>query len=690
MDNKEYEVNNASNATTELQQFEYEISKCENPTKLYLTRKKKIEYYISPVHSNESDVDISDTDPTYEVQRNAEKKKIKLFNRSSSSSSSSSSDTSSSSSSNSTLNENTPLTSEKTKKRTRNPCKWKQNLAKRLRNSGQPYVSMSKSKRIFPARSVKPPCNEKCRLKCRDNINENERALIFRKFWDLADINKQRLFVQSCLQNVRPRYKYTNAERPRSENKAFFLTTENDRIRVCKVFFKNTLNITDRMIRTTTAKIDPNGFVSDDYRGAHKSHTEIDPELLQDIKNHINSIPRIESHYLRAQTTREYIDGGKNIADLFRDFKEAQKNKNFGKYCTYYNVFTTHFNLGFYQPKIDQCDLCLSYNNTTGETRNKIEEEYKNHLEEKELCRKEKYFDRLNITDNKKVLIYDLQAVLQCPRGDTSAFYYKSKLNAYNFTLVDLNKLDPNNEKKRGYSDVHCFYWNETDAKRGSIEIGSSILKYFELISTRNPENEEMEITFFSDNCCGQNKNKVIATLYLYAVSHFNIKVITHKFLIKGHTQNEGDNVHSLIEKEVKKNLKSGPIYSPHQYVTMIKNAKKSNPPFKVHELTFESFINLKKLQEEWGYNYNVNTSGNTVLWNDIKVMMFKKEKPFSFFYKTSYKQESFSEVKLRNKRKKMLPVEEIILEKAYNKKIEISENKKKDLKELISKKLIP
>lgn len=37
-----------------------------------------------------------------------------------------------------------------------------------------------------------------------------------------------------------------------------------------------------------------------------------------------------------------------------------------------------------------------------------------------------------------------------------------------------------------------------------------------------------------------------------------------------------------------------------------------------------------------------------------------------------------------------MLSVEEIILEKAYDKKIELSENKKKDLKELISKKLIP
>lgn len=98
----------------------------------------------------------------------------------------------------------------------------------------------------------------------------------------------------------------------------------------------------------------------------------------------------------------------------------------------------------------------------------------------------------------------------------------------------------------------------------------------------------------------------------------------------------------------------------------------------------------MKKLQEEWGYNYNVDTAGNTVLWNDIKVMMFKKEKPFSFFYKTSYKQESFSEVNLRNKRKKMLSLEEIIPEKAYENKIELSENKKKDLKELISKNLIP
>lgn len=232
----------------------------------------------------------------------------------------------------------------------RDPTKWKQNTAKRLRNSGQSYVSMSKSNKVFAARTVKPPCPEKCRLKCNEKISEDERALIFTQFWQLEYINKQRLFIKSSTEDVTPRYKYTNVERPRNNNKAFYFSVEKKRIRVCKLFFRNTLDITDRMIRTTTAKIDQNGFVNDDCRGKHSNHREIDKQLLQDIKDHIDSIPRIKSHYLRANTTREYIEGGKSVSDLFKDFKDSQirKGKIFGKYCTYYKVFTTHFNIGFF------------------------------------------------------------------------------------------------------------------------------------------------------------------------------------------------------------------------------------------------------------------------------------------------------------------------------------------------------
>jgi len=68
-------------------------------------------------------------------------------------------------------------------------------------------------------------------------------------------------------------------------------------------------------------------------------------------------------------------------------------------------------------------------------------------------------------------------------------------------------------------------------------------------------DKNEGDIIFYSDNCSGQNKNKFILALYIHTVRQFkNIKTITHKYLIKGHIKhNEGDSVHSLIERQYKK-----------------------------------------------------------------------------------------------------------------------------------------
>lgn len=66
-----------------------------------------------------------------------------------------------------------------------------------------------------------------------------------------------------------------------------------------------------------------------------------------------------------------------------------------------------------------------------------------------------------------------------------------------------------------------------------------------------------------------------MVALYLYAVSHLNINSIIHKYLIKGHTQNEGDSAHSLIERQVKRQLKGGPMYIPESFIAAIRAAKK-------------------------------------------------------------------------------------------------------------------
>ena len=200
----------------------------------------------------------------------------------------------------------------------------------------------------------------------------------------------------------------------------------------------------------------------------------------------------------------------------------------------------------------------------------------------------------------------------------------------------------------------------------------------------------KVDVIFYSDNCGGQNKNKFVASLCSFAVIYFkNINSITHKFLIQGHTQNEGDNVHSLIEKEIKRSLKSGPVYIPQQYVTLIRSAKKHGLPFKVREIDHSFFLNLKKLQEQWGYNFKEDEDRNTVTWNDIKLLKFCKQEPFLFYYKTSYNKE-FKIVNVRNKRKKMPGLEDIEVDRAYASKIDLNLNKKKDLKELMKRNLIP
>ena len=53
---------------------------------------------------------------------------------------------------------------------------------------------------------------------------------------------------------IMSKYKYTNAAKPRSPNNAFYFTVNNNKIRVCKTFFINTLGICDRQIRTVKKK----------------------------------------------------------------------------------------------------------------------------------------------------------------------------------------------------------------------------------------------------------------------------------------------------------------------------------------------------------------------------------------------------------------------------------------------------
>lgn len=93
-------------------------------------------------------------------------------------------------------------------------------MPKCFRDSGQQYTS--KSNKIVPAKAVCPPCGDKCRLKCKTKISEEQRKGIFDKYWQLSDITRQRDYISKCMEPVKPKYRYPNPESERRLNHAFF------------------------------------------------------------------------------------------------------------------------------------------------------------------------------------------------------------------------------------------------------------------------------------------------------------------------------------------------------------------------------------------------------------------------------------------------------------------------------------
>nr|CAI5831490.1 unnamed protein product [Callosobruchus analis] len=360
---------------------------------------------------------------------------------------------------------------------------------------------------------------------------------------------------------VTPRYRYEKADSCRRLNNAFYLGSDEERrFRVCKYFFMSTLGINARIIRTVVMKKEnsSSGIIRVDRKGKHKKHVAVSNELKNGVRMNIKSIPRIESHYCRSQTKRDYIEGGKTIYQLYRDYKKAYVDENlqFVNYFTYYTIFNTEFNIGFFNPKKYQCEFSLAFANATEENRLQIQEQYNQHIIEKGLARTEKAKDK---DSDKVVVAYDLQAVLPYPSGDAQSICYVSKLNVFNFTMFHLQT-----------KDVTCYLWHE-GGHRGANEIGSCVWEY--LVN----RSEKKDVFFYSDNCVVKHKNRFMIALYVYAVAKLNcIQSITHRFLTVGYTQNEGDTVHSVIKRQVMRSKKSVPIYVPKQYVNIIGDAKKT------------------------------------------------------------------------------------------------------------------
>uniref|UniRef100_A0A0K8SL42 Uncharacterized protein n=2 Tax=Lygus hesperus TaxID=30085 RepID=A0A0K8SL42_LYGHE len=176
-------------------------------------------------------------------------------------------------------------------------------------------------------------------------ISEEERMEIFSRFWQIGDLMLQREFVRSNITEVNRSLDLPNSA-ARSTNQAFYLETENGRLANMQEIFYSHPGDQPQMDLYYQEE-NNNGFLEEDLRGRHNNRKKVDTEILSDMRAHIQSIPRIQSHYLREQTSKEYIEGNKTIRSIYRDYVDfcKEKSKPYGSEDKFRRIFNTEFNI---------------------------------------------------------------------------------------------------------------------------------------------------------------------------------------------------------------------------------------------------------------------------------------------------------------------------------------------------------
>lgn len=140
---------------------------------------------------------------------------------------------------------------------------------------------------------------------------------------------------------------------------------------------------------------------------------------------------------------------------------------------------------------------------------------------------------------------------------------------------------------------AYMCLWNETQGGRGASEIASCI---FQLINNEVEFRCMQDVILWSDNCSGQNKNKIILFAYMYMIEIGLVRSVEHKFLQSGHSFLDCDRDFALIEKKKKKTI----VHQPTDLYGLIRDAR--NVPFNVVEM--KRFFNFKD-----GAEYFLNTT---------------------------------------------------------------------------------
>ncbi|KAJ8674060.1 hypothetical protein QAD02_005322 [Eretmocerus hayati] len=454
------------------------------------------------------------------------------------------------------------------KKRVRGEDNWITNRRKKLRNSGEAYVSTS-SKEV-PAKVfhvVESCCNKNCHEKVEPGPQEKSHKHFYE---DLGDYDNQNYWLSGSMQR-----KSTNST---AVQWSYSIRSGGFNIPVCQKFLCSLLQIKRGRLTTIQNKMLKDQSLKD-CRGKHDNHKLKMTETMKNmIKLHCESIDHTGSHYTDS-SLQYFVDSELNLVKLYQSFceyyrQETQTSQVPVSLPVYSNYFNYQLNYSFSPPRTDVCDMCYEYQ--IAEKTSPEFEIHKENVQKHKVCKK-------SMLSEKDVLCleFDFGQNLPVPKLPVNDQFYKRLLWLHVFNVNVLS------DDTRSY----MYFIMEGIVKKGGNTVCNFLL---DSISRELALGYFNKIHMFSDSCGGQNKNYLVLFFLSVLSETFQLE-IHHLFPVRGHSYCSCDRNFGLYGNK-KKHMER--IETPEDYYKLVEEARE--PPFTivkdsdVHLIDFESMIEEK------------------------------------------------------------------------------------------------
>lgn len=174
-------------------------------------------------------------------------------------------------------------------------------------------------------------CKNNCRFKCHSKVTLEERELIYFSYRKKVTGDQTRWsYVTKYVKKYSKKESHIDQDTSsrRSFSYEYHLPVRGEQVKVCKTMFLSTLRMSSSVVTTAFTKAGPDGTPSPSKQGKHtKRGNAIKPAVKDSVREHIRMFPKVESHYIRKDSTKEYVEAGWTVAKLHRAYLKWMEGK---------------------------------------------------------------------------------------------------------------------------------------------------------------------------------------------------------------------------------------------------------------------------------------------------------------------------------------------------------------------------